>query len=157
MSAAPLPGVLAVARRRALTAETDLAGLAYAGASAAALTAARVTVDERFGELAAVEAAADAASPPGRAVLLDRVLFARERALALTSRPGLPVNLFVLARRELAIIDVMRWLPAFACAAGLPVGGALAGLDADQIEASREIADDLWSGAIAAAGGSDGE
>ncbi|WP_235488811.1 hypothetical protein [Frankia sp. AvcI1] len=153
----PLPGMLAVARRRALLAESDLVHLAYAGADVATLTAVRVLVDERFATLAGLEAAADAAGSPARPVLIDRLLFARERVKALVAPPGRPAHPVLLGRIQLAVADAGHRLLVFLASDGAPVDDELVGLDADQVRISSEIDQSLWDEAIAAAGGLDGE
>ncbi|MCK9876628.1 hypothetical protein MXD59_12705 [Frankia sp. Ag45/Mut15] len=85
-------GGLAVARRRALLAESRFVMLAQDGASPAVLGAARRATASALAELAAIEAAVDAVSGgPDRAELSDRAAFAAERFRALrageTSRP----------------------------------------------------------------------
>ncbi|WP_261554065.1 hypothetical protein [Frankia tisae] len=155
MSAAPLPGVVAVARRRALLGEADLVHLAYAGADVATLTAARVLVDERFATLAGLEAAADADRPPDRQVLIDRLLYARERVKALVAPPERPAHPILLGRTQLAVADAAHQLFVFLVSAGAPADEEMVELDADQARISSEIDQSLWDEAIAAAGDSD--
>ncbi len=157
MSTAPLPGTLAVARRRVILGEADLVGLAYAGAGAATLTAARATADERLAELAGLEAAADVDRPPDRRVLIDRLLYARERVKALVAPPGRPAHPILLGRIQLAVADAGHRVLLLLASDGAPVDDELVGLDADQVRISSEIDESLWDEAIAAAGGSDGE
>ncbi len=153
MSAAPLPGTVAVARRRALIAEAGLVHLAYANADVAALTAARAVADKRIAELADLELAADAAGPPDRRVLTGRLEFARERVVALATPAGRPAHPVLLARIQLAVADATHHLIVFLVSAGAPVD--LGGLDVEQAAVSEMIAAGLWDEAVAAAGGSD--
>ncbi|ORT48495.1 hypothetical protein [Frankia sp. KB5] len=138
MSGAALPGVVAVARRRALIAESELARLARGGADADTLIAARRLMDERFAELASIEAAEE---PAGRETIRARGEFAAERARALTAPQG-EAELLLLFHRWRMIAADGAWsaVRVLRSAGGSAVEEAvLAGLAGDYFPAAEDF------------------